>query len=159
MGVFTYESEVITAIPPAKMFKACIVDGDTLIPKIVPQAFKTVEYIEGNGEPGSIKKVTFGDGSQFNYMKEKVEALDKDKLVYRYSVIEGDALMNKLEKITYETKLEASPGGGSICKTSSKYYTIGDFEITEEGIKAGKEKALQIFKAVEAYLLANPDQY
>ncbi|MBA0555631.1 hypothetical protein Golob_025795, partial [Gossypium lobatum] len=48
-------------------------------------------------------------GSQFNYMKEKVEALDKDKLVYRYSVIEGDALMNKLEKITYETKLEASP--------------------------------------------------
>ncbi|MBA0820079.1 hypothetical protein Gohar_021932 [Gossypium harknessii] len=141
------------------MFKACIVDGDTLIPKIVPQAFKTVEYIEGNGEPGSIKKVTFGEGSQFNYMKEKVEALDKDKLVYRYSVIEGDALMNKLEKITYETKLEASPGGGSICKTSSKYYTIGDFEITEEGIKAGKEKALQIFKAVEAYLLANPDQY
>ncbi|MBA0555630.1 hypothetical protein Golob_025795, partial [Gossypium lobatum] len=108
MGVFTYESEVITAIPPAKMFKACIVDGDTLIPKIVPQAFKTVEYIKGNGEPGSIKKVTFG---------------------------EGDALMNKLEKITYETKLEASPGGGSICKTSSKYYTIGDFEITEEGIK------------------------
>ncbi|MBA0555629.1 hypothetical protein Golob_025795 [Gossypium lobatum] len=159
MGVFTYESEVITAIPPAKMFKACIVDGDTLIPKIVPQAFKTVEYIKGNGEPGSIKKVTFGEGSQFNYMKEKVEALDKDKLVYRYSVIEGDALMNKLEKITYETKLEASPGGGSICKTSSKYYTIGDFEITEEGIKAGKEKALQIFKAVEAYLLANPDQY
>ncbi|MBA0756231.1 hypothetical protein Gogos_021967 [Gossypium gossypioides] len=159
MGVFTYESEVITAIPPAKMFKACIVDGDTLIPKIVPQAFKTVEYIEGNGEPGSIKKVTFGEGSQFNYMKEKVEALDKDKLVYRYSVIEGDALMNKLEKITYETKLEASPGGGSVCKTSSKYYTIGDFEITEEGIKAGKEKALQIFKAVEAYLLANPDQY
>ncbi|MBA0612584.1 hypothetical protein Godav_013170 [Gossypium davidsonii] len=159
MGVFTYESEVITAIPPAKMFKACIVDGDTLIPKIVPQAFKTVEYIEGNGEPGSIKKVTFGEGSQFNYMKEKVEALDKDKLVYRYSVIEGDALMNKLEKITYETKLEASPGGGSICKTSSKYYTIGDFEITEEGIKAGKEKALQIFKAVEAYLLTNPDQY
>ncbi|KAG8499581.1 hypothetical protein CXB51_006247 [Gossypium anomalum] len=143
MGVFTYESEVITAIPPAKMFKACIVDGDTLIPKIVPQAFKTVEYIEGNGEPGSIK-------NQFNYMKEKVEALDKDKLVYRYSVIEGDALMNKLEKITYETKLEASPGGGSICKTSSKYYTIGDFEITEEGIKAGKEKTLQIFKAVEA---------
>ncbi|KAB2092810.1 hypothetical protein ERO13_A02G052300v2 [Gossypium hirsutum] len=159
MGVFTYESEVITAIPPAKMFKACIVDGDTLIPKIVPQAFKTIEYIEGNGEPGSIKKVTFGEGSQFNYMKEKVEALDKDKLVYRYSVIEGDALMNKLEKITYETKLEASPGGGSICKTSSKYYTIADFEITEEGIKAGKEKTLQIFKAVEAYLLANPDKY
>ncbi|TYJ45487.1 hypothetical protein E1A91_A02G059900v1 [Gossypium mustelinum] len=159
MGVFTYESEVITAIPPVKMFKACIPDGDNLIPKILPQAFKSIEYIEGNSEPGSIKKVTFGEGSQFKYMKQKVEAVDKENFVYIYSVIEGDALMNKLEKITYETKLEASSDGGSVCKTTSKYHTIGDFELTEEGIKVGKEKALGIFKAIEAYLLANPDAH
>ncbi|KAK8623905.1 hypothetical protein V6N13_065265 [Hibiscus sabdariffa] len=159
MGVFTYESEVITAIPPCKMFRACILDGDKLIPKVVPQAFKSVEYIQGNGEPGSIKKVTFGEGSQFEYMKQKVEALDEEKFAYTYSVIEGDALMNKLEKITYEMKMEASPDGGSVCKTTSKYYTIGDFELKEEGIKAGKEKALGMFKAIEAYLQANPDAY
>ncbi|MBA0827823.1 hypothetical protein Goarm_012569, partial [Gossypium armourianum] len=157
MGVFTYESEIVTAIPPAKLFKACILDGDTLIPQILPQAFKSVEYIEGNGEAGSIKKVTFGEGSQFKYMKQKVEAVDKDKFVYIYSVIEGDALMDKLEKITYETQLETSPDGGSVCKTTSKYYTIGEFELKEEGIKAGKEKALGMFKAIEAYLLANPN--
>ncbi|MBA0797735.1 hypothetical protein Gohar_008403 [Gossypium harknessii] len=159
MGVFTYESKIVTAIPPAKMFKACILDGDTLIPQILPQAFKSVEYIEGNGEAGSIKKVTFGEGSQFKYMKQKVEAVDKDKFVYIYSVIEGDALMDKLEKITYETQLETSPDGGSVCKTTSKYYTIGEFELKEEGIKAGKEKALGMFKAIEAYLLANPNTY
>ncbi|KAG4157328.1 hypothetical protein ERO13_D02G056600v2 [Gossypium hirsutum] len=159
MGVFTYESEIVTAIPPAKMFKACILDGDTLIPQILPQAFKSVEYIEGNGEAGSIKKVTFGEGSQFKYVKQKVEAVDKDKFVYIYSVIEGDALMDKLEKISYETKLETSPDGGSVCKTTSKYYTIGEFELKEEGIKAGKEKALGMFKAIEAYLLANPNTY
>ncbi|KAG4210479.1 hypothetical protein ERO13_A02G051700v2 [Gossypium hirsutum] len=159
MGVFTYESEIVTAIPPAKMFKACILDGDTLIPQILPEAFKSVEYIEGNGGAGSIKKVTFGEGSQFKYMKQKVEAVDKDKFVYIYSVIEGDALMDKLEKITYETKLETSPNGGSVCKTTSKYYTIGEFELKEEGIKAGKEKALGMFKAIEAYLLANPNSY
>ncbi|MBA0738037.1 hypothetical protein Gogos_011452 [Gossypium gossypioides] len=146
-------------LQPAKMFKACILDGDTLIPQILPQAFKSVEYIEGNGEAGSIKKVTFGEGSQFKYMKQKVEAVDKDKFVYIYSVIEGDALMDKLEKITYETKLETSPDGGSVCKTTSKYYTIGEFELKEEGIKAGKEKALGMFKAIEAYLLANPNTY
>ncbi|XVF43778.1 hypothetical protein PTKIN_Ptkin02bG0067700 [Pterospermum kingtungense] len=60
------------------MFKAYILDGDKLIPKIVPQAFKSVEYIQDNGEPRSIKRITFGEG-----------------LVY-----------------------------------FSKYYTIGDFEIT-----------------------------
>ncbi|OMP14017.1 hypothetical protein COLO4_00422 [Corchorus olitorius] len=127
MGVFTYESEVVTTIPPAKMFKACILDGgDKLIPKIVPYAFKSFEYIKAS-----------------------------------YSVIKGDALMNTLDKITCETKLEQSSDGGCVCKTSNKYYTIGDFELKEEGIKAGrcKEKALGMFKAVEAYLLPNPDAY
>ncbi|XVF85365.1 hypothetical protein PTKIN_Ptkin17bG0111600 [Pterospermum kingtungense] len=65
-------------------------------------------------------------------MKEKVEAIDKDNFVYNY-------IMNKPEKITYETKLELSPSGGSICKTTSKYYTIDDFEVTEERIKTGKK--------------------
>ncbi|KAB2040185.1 hypothetical protein ES319_D02G064600v1 [Gossypium barbadense] len=144
MGVFTYESEIVTAIPPAKMFKACILDGDTLIPKIVPQVFNSVEYLEGNGEPGSIRKVTFAQGNQFNYMKQKVEALNTEKFEYIYS----------------EIKLEDSPGGGSICKTSSKYYTIGDIELKEEAIKAGKEKASGVlFKSIEAYLVANPNAY
>lgn len=62
MGVFTYEMEVVTKIPPAKIFNALILDGDKLIPKIVPQAIKTVELIEGDGGPGSIKKITFGEG-------------------------------------------------------------------------------------------------
>ena len=52
-----------------------------------------------------------------------------------------------------------SPDGGSICKSTSKYHTKGDFEITEDQIKAGKEKAMGMFKAVEAYLLAHPDAY
>lgn len=92
-------------------------------------------------------------------MKHKVEVVDKDSFTYNYSVIEGDALMNGLEKISYETKLEASADGGSICKSISKYYTVGDLEIKEEEIKVGKEKASGLFKAIEAYLLANPDAY
>ena len=92
-------------------------------------------------------------------MKHKVEALDKENLTYSYSVIEGDALMKALEKITYEIKIASSPNGGSICKSISKYYTIGEFEIKEEQIKAGKEKASGMFKAIEAYLLANPDAW
>ncbi|XP_031250292.1 major allergen Pru ar 1-like [Pistacia vera] len=157
MGVFTYEMEVVTKIPPTKIFKAFVLEGDSLIPKIVPQAIKNVEFIQGDGGPGSIKKITFGEGSQFDYVKHKVEALDKKNLTYSYSVIEGDALMKSLEKITYEIKISSSPDGGSICKSISKYYTVGDFEIKEEQIKAGKEKSSGLFKALEAYLLANPD--
>ncbi|XWS38980.1 hypothetical protein CRYUN_Cryun18bG0010500 [Craigia yunnanensis] len=159
MGVVTYEMEVATSIPPAKMFKAFVLDADNLFPKVVPQAIKSTELLEGDGGPGSIKKITFGEGSQFKYVKHKVEGIDKENFSYSYSVIEGDALMNTLEKISYETKFVAAPDGGSICKSTSKYYTIGDIEIKEEQIKAGKERASGMYKAVEAYLLANPDVY
>ncbi|XP_034684872.1 major allergen Pru ar 1-like [Vitis riparia] len=159
MGVVTYEHEITSSIPPAKMFKAFILDSDNLIPKILPQAIKCVEIIEGDGGPGSIKKITFGEGSQFNYVKHRVDGIDKENFTYSYSVIEGDALMGTLESISYEVKLVASPNGGTMCKSTSKYHTKGDFEITENQIKAGKEKAKGLFKAVEAYLLANPDAY
>ena len=62
MGVFTYEDEVTCSIPPSKMFKASILDFDNLIPKIMPQAIKCVEILQGDGGPGTIKKIHFGEG-------------------------------------------------------------------------------------------------
>ncbi|XP_039157240.1 major allergen Pru av 1-like [Eucalyptus grandis] len=92
-------------------------------------------------------------------MKHKVEALDKENFTYSYSIIEGDALGTTFEKISYGVKITTSAEGGSVCKSTSKYFTIGEADITEEKIKAGKEKASAMFKAIEAYLLANPDAY
>ncbi|WRX20379.1 Bet v I/Major latex protein - like 10 [Theobroma cacao] len=151
MGVFTFEMEVATVIPPARMFQAFVLDSDNLIPKILPQAIKSVETLEGDGGAGTVK--------QFKTVKNRIDGIDKEKFTYSYAVIEGDALMNTLEKIYNDVKFEESPEGGSICKSSSTYYTIGDIEIKDEEIKSGKEKALGMFKAVEAHLLANPDAY
>ncbi|GLU08442.1 hypothetical protein SLE2022_253550 [Rubroshorea leprosula] len=159
MGVVTYEMEVATAIPPAKMFKAFVLDSDNLIPKILPQAIKSVVILEGDGGAGTIKQVNFGEGSQFKSVKHRIDGIDLEKFAYSYTVVEGDALMNTLEKISNKIEFEASPNGGSVCKSSSTYHTIGDIEIKEEHIKAGKEKAMGMFKAVEAHLLANPDAY
>ncbi|KAF2313860.1 hypothetical protein GH714_018372 [Hevea brasiliensis] len=80
MGVVTLEKEITVAIPPAKTFKVFVLESDTAIPSILPQAVKTVEIIEGNGGPGTIKKITFGEGGDFKYMKSKVEVVDKDTL-------------------------------------------------------------------------------
>ncbi|XP_050239887.1 major allergen Pru ar 1-like [Quercus robur] len=159
MGVITYESEVSSPIPPARLFKAYVLDADNLIPKISPHSIKSTEIIEGNGGPGTIKKVTFHEGDHFKFLKHKIDAIDKENFTYNYSVIEGGPLSDKIEKISYETKLVASPDGGSIFKSTSKYYAKDDFEIKEEQIKAGKEKAAGLFKSVEGYLLANPDAY
>ena len=91
-------------------------------------------------------------------MKHKVDAVDKDNLCYSYSLIEGDALTDKIEKIEYETKLVESPNGCTI-KSVSKYHTVGDIEIKEEHVKAGKEKASHLFKLVENYLKDHPETY
>lgn len=83
--------------------------------------------------------------------------LDTENFAYTYTMIEGDVLMNKFEKISNEVKFEATPDGGSICKYNSKYYTIGDADqINQEEIKSYKEKLMGVVKAIEAYLLANP---
>lgn len=92
-------------------------------------------------------------------MKHRIDALDKENLTYAYTLIEGDGLMDKIESISYEIKLEASPEGGCKGKNTSKYYPKEGVEIKEEEIKAGKEKAAGVFKAVEGYLLANPEAY
>ncbi|KAL5541898.1 hypothetical protein UlMin_009610 [Ulmus minor] len=159
MGVFTYETEFTSTVAPARLFKAFILDADNLIPKIAPQAVKSAEILEGDGGAGTIKKITFGEGSQYNYVKHKIESIDKENFTYNYTLIEGDALSDKIEKISYETKLVASPDGGSIIKSTSHYHTIGDVEIKNEHVKEGKEKAAGLFKLIEGYLHANPDAY
>lgn len=65
MGVVTYTEEFASPIPAPRLFKALIVDADNLIPKIVPQAIKSIETIEGDGGPGSIKQMNFIEGFIF----------------------------------------------------------------------------------------------
>ncbi|XP_073309170.1 major allergen Pru ar 1-like [Primulina huaijiensis] len=158
MGLITYEDEVICSIPPAKLFKAIVLHGDNLVPKILPEEFKSIKIIEGDGGVGSIKLVTFGEGSQYKSLKHRVDEIDEANHVYKYSIIEGDVLGENIESISYVLKIEASADGGSVCKTVNHYHTKHDAHgITEEKIKEGKEKAKDFFKAVEAHLHAHPD--
>lgn len=92
-------------------------------------------------------------------MKHRIDELDQDNFVCKYTMIEGDALGDKLESIAYEVKFEAASDGSSICKMTSNYNTIGEFEVKEEEIIAGKNSAMGIYKVVEAYLLENPHVY
>ncbi|KAK9933880.1 hypothetical protein M0R45_021053 [Rubus argutus] len=159
MGVFTYKTEFTSVIPPPRLFKALVLDADNLIPKIAPQAVKRTEIVEGDGGVGTIKKIHLGEGSEYSYVKHRIDGLDNDNFVYNYSIIEGDAIGDKVEKISYEIKLVASADGGSIIKTTSNYHTKGGAEIKEEHVKAGKERAAGLFNIIELYLLGNPDAY
>ncbi|KAF3456293.1 hypothetical protein FNV43_RR00943 [Rhamnella rubrinervis] len=159
MGVSTFETEVTSVVAPARLFKALILDADNLIPKVVPQAFKSAEIISGNGGPGTIKKIHFAEGSPYKYVVHKIDTVDTENHTFSHTVIEGDLLGDKLEKIAHETKIVAGSDGGSILKNTSKYFTKGDHGVDEQFVNEGKEKGIALLKAIEAYLVANPDAY
>ncbi|KAL3727597.1 hypothetical protein ACJRO7_032350 [Eucalyptus globulus] len=159
MGVFTFSDEFTSPIPAARLFKALIVDSQNLIPKLMPQAIKSIDVVQGDGGAGSIRQINFAEGSQLSCMKNRVDELNEETFTYKYVLIEGGPLMEKFESIAYEVKFEPTSDGGSKNKMTSTYYTKGDFELKEEEVKAGKERALGMYKAVEAYLIQNPDAY
>lgn len=61
MAVVSLTDEVTSPVPAGKLFKALILDADNLIPKLMPQAIKGIDTVEGNGGPGTIKKLTFAE--------------------------------------------------------------------------------------------------
>nr|AFK39160.1 unknown [Lotus japonicus] len=59
--LYIFQDETTSTVAPARLYKALTIDGDTIIPKVIP-GFRTVEIVEGNGGPGTIKKLTFEEG-------------------------------------------------------------------------------------------------
>ncbi|XP_052206887.1 major allergen Pru ar 1-like [Diospyros lotus] len=159
MAVLTYTDECTSPIPPARAFKAWILDADNLIPKLMPEAFKSVEVLQGDGSAGTIKQINFAEGGPFKCVKHRVDEISKTEYKYCYTLVEGDVLVGKFEKICYEIQLVASPDGGTISKTIVRYYPLAGAVINEEEIKAGMEKAGGMFKVVDDYLVQNPTAY
>ncbi|TKY72553.1 Pathogenesis-related protein STH-2 [Spatholobus suberectus] len=159
MGATTFTHDYSSPVAPSRMFKALITDSRTLLPKLLPQFIKEVKVIQGDGEAGSIEQVNFAEACPFKYLKHRIDEVDNDNLVCKYTMIEGDALGDKLESIAYEVKFDATSDGGCLCKMTSKYNVIGAYEVKEEELKEGRESSVGICKVVEAFLLENPQVY
>lgn len=61
MGVFTQVYDTPAAVPPARLFKAMTLDFHNLFPKLV-DSIHSIEFTQGNGGPGTIKKITTIEG-------------------------------------------------------------------------------------------------
>ncbi|OWM88094.1 major strawberry allergen Fra a 1.06-like [Punica granatum] len=156
MAVTCFTHEFTTTIAPARMFKALVLEAHLLIPKIVPQGIKSIEFVQGDGGVGSIMQTNFAEGGHLKCLKHRIDALDTEKLVCKYTLVEGDVIFDKIESVVYEVKFEASGDGGCVCKKTSEYHAKAGVELKEEDIKQGKDKAMGLYKALEEYLLANP---
>ncbi|XP_039163137.1 pathogenesis-related protein STH-2 [Eucalyptus grandis] len=132
MGATSFTQELICPIAPARILKALIVESNTLIPKLLPQFIKsvrswrkaTVEPVQGDS----------GAGSTEQNVKHQIDKLDKENFMCRNTMIEGDALGDKLQSIDYEVKFEATSDGGSVCRMASKDNSEKALQVEEEEI-------------------------
>ncbi|XP_039172135.1 major allergen Pru av 1-like [Eucalyptus grandis] len=140
-----FRTEIKSSIPPAQAFEA-IVRALNLISRVLLPFLKSVELVE---------ETTGSEGHRNKVVKHKLEVLD-GSYSYSNSITESNMLANTLENTSYEVKISASPEGGSVCRSASKYFARGNVDNTEEKIKAVREKAFTMFGAIEA-CLANPE--
>ncbi|CAL5395740.1 unnamed protein product [Camellia sinensis] len=162
MGVIKINQSFKTKVTPDRMFKALILDSHNLCPNLLFSSIKSIEFIEGNGEVGSIKQMNFTEAIPFKYVKNRVDFLDKENFTCKYTLIEGDVLMDKLESIVCEVKFEPYGFTGCLCKVTNEYNPKENVEITKEEIENGPihlSKAIGMYEVVEAYLLAHPRAY
>lgn len=88
-------------------------------------------------------------------MTLRTDAIDKQAMTADLSVIDGDVLLGIIEKIETHVKVVPAAGGGCTCTSISKYHTKGDAVVPQENLKLADEQNTKLFKAIEAYLLAN----
>lgn len=88
-----------------------------------------------------------------------MDAIDDQQRVFKYSVIEGGLIGKKVKSTSFELKFEPATDGGSVCKFNAEFESMEDGLPTEEVTKEIMGGMTGMFKALEGYLLANPEAY
>ncbi|XP_068661418.1 major allergen Pru ar 1-like [Aristolochia californica] len=156
-GSYTHES--VSPVPVSRLWKASA-DTDKIVPKILPEIISSIVVLEGDGGVGTIKQINFTQAmKEFSYVKERVDAVDPEKCVYKSTVLEGGLMGRKFKSYAFEAKMEARSEGGTKTTLTLDYDTIGDNPLSREELQKIVEGMMNIPKAIEAHLLANPDAY
>ncbi|KAK1621399.1 hypothetical protein QYE76_026916 [Lolium multiflorum] len=177
--------ELESKVSAPRKFRACVMDWHTLAPKLAPHVIDNAHHVEGDGGIGTVRHYNCGSAVPFNTMKKKVEFLNVDKCKCKYA-IECDGVEtstwnikmkpaanggsvakvlsnhknNKianygLSEIHVPNKMKPAANGGSMAKVEC---TSKSMQANDMMLKA-KESAAEMFKSVEAYLIANPNAY
>nr|CAB03716.1 major allergen [Daucus carota] len=154
MGAQSHSLEITSSVSAEKIFSGIVLDVDTVIPKAAPGAYKSVD-VKGDGGAGTVRIITLPEGSPITSMTVRTDAVNKEALTYDSTVIDGDILLGFIESIETHLVVVPTADGGSITKTTAIFHTKGDAVVPEENIKFADEQNTALFKAIEAYLIAN----
>ncbi|KAI3968463.1 hypothetical protein MKX01_007773 [Papaver californicum] len=163
MAVNTFNEEFTCLIVPHRLFHALYIDSHSLMPKIMSE-IKNIDFISGDGGPGSIEQVNFIDGTSVYILiptdtyKEPFGLHGQRKLC-KYAGIECVAFGDQIDYVSHEVKFDATNDDGSICKIKTTFYLKGDVVIDEELLKVGREGYMEKFHIFIAHLTENPHLY
>ncbi|PIA61229.1 hypothetical protein AQUCO_00300629v1 [Aquilegia coerulea] len=157
MGLSGFTMEITSSVSAVRMFNAAVLDGHKLAPKLMPALVVSSLILEGDGGVGTIKQINFTEASQFSFIKERVDVLNKEHLEYKVTVIEGGHIGKKVEWVTNHIKVDSTDNGGCVYKLCCEYKTLSGIEYTEEEVHRAKNGIIVMVKAIEAYLVENPD--
>nr|GEY57036.1 root allergen protein-like [Tanacetum cinerariifolium] len=172
MSTECLEIEVASPFPAEKVFKV-FSDFHNIAPKVYPEVYKCIDTIEGDGGVGTIRLLTFGEvynvSKLWLYMccvcvpftsgKFKVDTIDASNFDYSITFYEGDNLMGILDSINQHVKVTPSDNGGSLFKLKIVYNCKGDEKPSADTLKFEKEVYEKTFKAIDAYVVAHPEEY
>ncbi|XP_078163905.1 pathogenesis-related protein 1-like [Carex rostrata] len=153
----TLTSEISTVIPAPRLFKAAILDGYNLNPKIAADKIVSAVIIEGDGGVGTVRQYNFSPAMPFSYEQRRLEFQDVDKCEVKLSVVGGGGLGVFFESASHHIKFSASDTG-SLAKMVLTYTpTPGANSAQYENMMKGAFQG--VIKGCEVFLLANPDAY
>ncbi|KAF5781966.1 putative Bet v I/Major latex protein [Helianthus annuus] len=155
MDVVSMEVEITSSLSPSKLFNV-FSDFDTIAPKVIPQVYKSIALIQGDGGVGSIKSVTFHDGATW---KLKIDSIDTSEYLFSYTLFESDDLSGIMDTATHHIKFIPSTNGGSVYKHTTLVKCKGDAKLTDDFINLCKEALKNSFNALESYAIDHPNAY
>ncbi|CAM6016947.1 unnamed protein product [Sphagnum balticum] len=141
-------TEVLDASPDA-IWEACK-HADELLPKAMPEFFASSTFLQGHGEPGSIRVVKMGPAvPHAGEVKERMDFFDDANKALGYTVLEGDTRYHYFSAV-----MKFVPGaaaGTTDAMWTATYVPVGDMGPPEH-IKA---IAILVFKALAGAVKAD----
>ncbi|RWR79583.1 major pollen allergen Bet v 1-F/I [Cinnamomum micranthum f. kanehirae] len=159
-------NEVLSQVAPERLWKAIVKDSPSLMPKLLPELVSSIVILEGDGGVGTIRQSNFTSGNTLYIGRISISRFgfnlgptSRMQLMINYSVIEGGLIGKKVKSTSFELKFEPATDGGSVCKLNAEFESMEDGLPTEEVTKEIMGGMTGMFKAIEGYLLANPEAY
>ncbi|TVU49857.1 hypothetical protein EJB05_01196 [Eragrostis curvula] len=155
----SFSEEVAVTISADRFWKAAFTNAksDLLIKACV--GFIDAVDIDGDGGPGTVTTMKANPAvPDMKVLKTRVVAKDETARVVKTEVLEGGKVTAQLKSETAEMKVEAAGDGACVVKVTVEYERDGGPLAPEDQAKVVKAY-LGLVKKVEAYLVANPNEF